>query len=322
MAASEDARIAARLAVQTGMPHRVVTLDRLVDLSPAEAYDRSLRAAVRLECVADPLALASLASAEAQFPQGTRISGLGGEVARGFYYVGRVHHVPVTLRRTKRLTAWRMFANEHAEAGALLPDFNAWADDVAVSEVHRHLVAGGPEWFRATDELYLWQRMQRWAGVTDTAIGADREVVNPMLDFDFLNLARGLSPRDKNRSRYLSSIQMALDPDLGRIPLDGRPPPEAFATAGVAARARISLSTGRTALQKAQQRLARHTRPPAGGALLAEGIVQHWRANPQLLDPLRSGGVFRPTWVDDVCAGSVTPSASTVSLALNILATG
>ena len=316
---SDDARIAADLAGRTGATHQVVTLESLADVSPERAHRMALAAAARLECTADPLALASLAAAEARFPQGTRVSGLGGEVARGFYYVGRVRDVPVTLERTRRLTAWRMFANERVEREALLPEFDDWAGDFAIREVHEHLTAPGTDWFRATDELYLWQRMQRWAGVTDTAVGDDREVVNPMLDLEFLNLARAVDPLDKSHSKYLGSIQMALDPALGRLPLDGRPAPEAYASPGVAARVSVSASTGRRAWGKARQRLVRGTRPAAGGKLLSEAVVAHWRANPDLLDPVRSCGVFRPAWVDEVCGGTRSPAPATVALAINVL---
>ena len=51
--------------------------------TPAEAHEQALAAARALECLASPLALAPLLLAEAQLAQGHRLSGLGGEVARG-----------------------------------------------------------------------------------------------------------------------------------------------------------------------------------------------------------------------------------------------
>ena len=72
--------------------------------------------------MADPLAHAALAMAEARAQPGVRISGLGGEVARGFYYFGRPRTTPVTRQRVERLARWRMFTNESVPADALDPD--------------------------------------------------------------------------------------------------------------------------------------------------------------------------------------------------------
>ena len=53
----------------------------------AEAHDLVQASAVALEGLADPLAQAALAVAESSAPQGHRLAGVGGEVARGFYYL-------------------------------------------------------------------------------------------------------------------------------------------------------------------------------------------------------------------------------------------
>ena len=45
----------------------------------------------------------------------------------------------------------------------------------------------------------------------------------------FIAIAQAMSPESKRNSRFLARLQMALDPGLGRVPLDGRPPPEAYA---------------------------------------------------------------------------------------------
>ena len=191
---SEDVTIAADLARRFGMVHHVVTLDGLEALGAAEAYQRCVTAARRLSCMADPLAFASLSFAEEQMVQGPRISGLGGEVARGFYYFGPAFGLPVTTATTRVLAAWRMFANEAVADDLLEPEFSRWAREFTIREIHTLLAESGQDWLRATDELYFRQRMQRWAGVTDTAVCFDREMVNPMLDRRFLDIAPRPAP--------------------------------------------------------------------------------------------------------------------------------
>ena len=220
-----DVDIAAELARRYSMDHEIIDLAGLDELDPEHAYERAVRSAQILEASADPLAYAGLDFAEARALPGPRISGLGGEVARGFYYLGRGATAPVTAGRARRLADWRMFANEAVEPGALDRDFEPWARDVSHEAVLRSLTASGQSWFAATDALYLDHRMQRWAGATETPVAGHRRIVNPMLDDRFITIARSLTPQDKRGSRFLARLQVALDEERPPFPsTDGRLP--------------------------------------------------------------------------------------------------
>ena len=313
-----DVDIAARMAQRYGMSHQVQSFEGIEHLTAEQAYESCLHAAARLECTADPLAFASLAHAEASFDQGPRISGLGGEVARGFYYVGPARLGGVTRRRTAQLAAWRMFANESVDVGAFEPEFAARARELAIDEIFAYLAATGKDWFSATDDFYVFHRMQRWAGVTDTAVCFDRAVTNPMLDDRFLDIARNLAPDDKRDSRFLARLQMELDPELAGIPLDGRPAPIAFAEHSLRNSARKATTNLARFSRKAKQRIRRSHRPPAGAEILSAKISEHLRRSPALMDPVRAVGVFRESWIDDILAGRRQPGPSDVALLLNL----
>jgi asparagine synthase (glutamine-hydrolysing) len=313
---SEDADIAAGLSQREGLNHTVATLHGLDDLSPAEAYDLTYRAAIRLDFMADPLALASLSLAEQSFVQGDRLSGLGGEIARGFYYFGLPIDVQVTRRRVHRLATWRMFANESVGSATMLPAFAGFADRFAHNEVLRAM-EGAADMRAAGDEFYYRQRMRRWGGLTDTAVGSERSVVNPMLDPRFLAIARGMPPSLKAGSLFLARLQMALDPELGSIPLDGRPAPAAYARRSVDNTVRQWQTTGTKAARKVRQRLRGSGRPPAGGMDLASSITQHWRA-PDALAGAESMGILRPEWLRGIRSGSVTPSPAAMAYLINL----
>lgn len=315
---SEDVAIAADICARTGTRHHVEALASLDGLSPEEAYGECAEASVRLEGMADPLALAALTMAERGLDQGHRISGLGGEVARGFYYLGGPRPRPVTRARVARLASWRMFANEAVDPGALTPSLREHARDQAVDRIHDLMSASGKDWLAATDDFYLEQRMQRWAGVTDTAVCLDRSVVNPMLDDRFIAIAQGMTPASKHGSLFLARLQMALDPDLGRMSLDGRPAPEAYAHPGLANRARAVRTLAGKATRKARQRIGHSTRPPAGGAVLATKVLELWRREPHLLDPARDHGVLDEAWLDRLVSGEVDVAPSTVAFVLNV----
>jgi asparagine synthase (glutamine-hydrolysing) len=313
-----DSVIAAELSRRYGMVHEMLRLDGLETLSPEEADLRCVQAARRLECMADPLAHAALSFAEARAEPGARIGGLGGEVARGFYYLGPSTTARVTRKRVENLTRWRMFVNEAVPAAALDPAFARWAREFAIGEVFALTAATGRDWKAATDEFYLYQRMQRWAGVTDTAVCFDRIANNPMLDDRFIAIARGLPPRHKRNSIFLSRLQLALDDELARIPLDARPAPVAYARRSIGNTTRQVVCTMQQAARKAQQRATRANRPPAGGEILAHKVVEHWRAHPAVLEPARAMGIFREPWLDHVLTGAVDPAPSAVALMTNL----
>ena len=165
-----DVAIARAIADRYGIRHEVHGLADVRDVRPEEAWQLCLADATRLDAMADPVALAAQRVAERAFEQGVRISGLGGEIARGFYYVGQVRDRPYTRADAEQLAGWRMFVNEAVEPGLLTDEFAGWAREVATTEVYEALLGGGEEWFRAADELYVRHRMQRWAGATDTAV--------------------------------------------------------------------------------------------------------------------------------------------------------
>lgn len=315
---SPDVRIAAGLARRYGMKHEILSMDGLDTLEPEEAYARCEAASAAIELGADPLAWAALDFAEARALPGPRISGLGGEVARGFYYLGRDGNGQVTESRARRLADWRMFVNEAVDSSALRPEFRERAREVAHSEVLAALAEGGRPWFQATDEFYLGQRMQHWAGATESPVSARRRIVNPMLDDRWIATVRALAPADKAGSRFLARLQIELDADLARLPLEGRPSPATYVTPGLGSAWRRGTTTVAKAGRKLGQRVRRRGRPPAGGEILADAVLRNWRAHPDSLTGLADSDVVEPRWLDDVVAGRHEPGPSTVAFLLNL----
>ena len=314
-----DVDIAASLAARYGMEHTVHGLDGLAGLSPAESFDRACDAAARLDCMADPIAKAATLWAEEHFAQGPRLSGLGGEIARGFYYTGVIRDTPVTRSKTDRLARWRMFANEAVQSQALEPAFVADAQPVSLSIVHEALIGTGLDWYRATDALYLNHRMQRWAGLSESAVCFDRQIVNPMLDHRFRAIAQGMAPRDKARGQFLARLQVALDPELASLPLDNRPAPAVLARPGPVGRLRYEVAATSRLVRKIKQRISGSRRPPAGGPVLARKVSEHLRTAPEALDRLRGHGVFSEEWLDGFASGTSDADPSTLAFLVNLI---
>lgn len=318
---AEDVRIAGLIAGRYGMPHLVRGLSDIALLSSEEWFRRVLAAAVWHDCMADPLARAITGWAEESFPQGERLSGLGGEIARGFYYTGWVRPTPISREKSEALAKWRMLANDAVDSDALAVGHREDAQRIAIDQIHAALVDAGPEWFSATDDLYL-HRMHRWAGLSESAVTFSRTLVNPMLDHRFIEVARNLSPAVKHRAYFLGRLQMALDEDLAGLPLDGRPPPRVFASPGPIGLARIGALRLRKLARKTRQRLTGSHRPPPGTTILAAKLTEHFRANPGVLEPARETGFLDESWMDGIVGGRVEPSPASLALLMNLLAAG
>lgn len=316
---SPDVDIAARIAGEQGMKHRVLSLAGLESISDEQAHDMCMTAALDLNCSADPLAFAALCWVDSLLDHRPRLAGLGGEVARGFYYFGPPVAMDVSRRLSTALARWRMFPNEQVDSSALDANFARAARVHTTEEIHQALSSGADSWWPATDEFYLWQRMHRWAGVLASATCFDREVVNPMLDHSFIEIARALPPSAKRNMRFLSRILLELDPALADIELDNRPCPRVYSHPTPANRMRLGLHQSRKVVAKAKQRLSRQTHPAAGTTILAGKVISHWRSIPEQIAPAYGMGVFNPQWLDGLLAGEQTADPSTVGLLLNLM---
>jgi asparagine synthase (glutamine-hydrolysing) len=322
---SPDAAIATRLATPYRMQHIVHDLAVQTWPTPAEAHTLALTAARALECAASPLALFPLLLAEAQLDQGHRLSGLGGEVARGFYYAGQPAAATTSSQLVDRLANWRLFANEAVEAPALHPEFLAQARSTTLDRLQSYFAPG--DWLRATDEFYLFHRMHRWAGSHGTVAATRRHYINPMFDRRFVELALAVAPADKRDSLLLGRLMRRLDPELARIPLDSGITPARLGTRSMATRLATNTLVIRKMARKTRQRLARARSPQLGAAESGVLVLQHWRAEPKscqaLYDATVDGKpVLRAEWLDGLLSGAHGCEPTTVAFLVDLLAAG
>ena len=317
-----DSRFAERLAGLTGMRLHVHWLDEGPAVTPAEAHDLAVSAARLLDGMASPLALAPLLRAEGQLEQGHRLSGLGGETCRGFYYFGQPGGATTGPRLIEKLAGWRLFANEAVESDALAPDFAASARSDALEMITASFDGYPTEWLAATDHFYLYQRMQRWSGAHGSVAAVNRHFVNPMFDRRFIQLAHAVRPEEKRHGLLTGRLITLLDAGLAAVPLDSGLVPNRLGRPGLSARTAAYRVTAQKAVRKIRQKVRGQGRPQLGAAETAALVIEHWRAEPDVVTPLRSTGLVRDTWLDDVLAGRATPEPATVAFLVNLLAIG
>ena len=305
---SPDVALAASLTRRHGMPHRVVTLDAVSELAPLQAHQDSLRAARRIDAASDPLAHAVLERVEDRLGSVPRLSGLGGEVVRGFYYVPAAMRGFTRDHKVARLAAWRLFPNESVPDEVIHETLRERRRPDAVRRL-QGIFAGYPrEWNAATDRFYLEQRMQRWAGLLASTTSRERVVVNPMLDPEFIGLGTSLPTAWKADMRFLSSILLALRPRAGGHPARRATGTAGLRPAGPAQSGGLRGADGRKVAGKVRQRLSSTGRAAAGDATIADLVVAAWRSDPELVAGARAFDVVDPAWLDGVLAGR--PAAS------------
>lgn len=315
---SRDVAIAADLCQRYGMVHQVHRVDEQVWPSPRDVHQLVMESSKALECMASPIALAPLTLAESAIDQGCRLSGLGGEVARGFYYSGQPRNAETSPALIERLAQWRLCINEAVESAALSPAFLEHAR-LRTFQLLDGLFPRG-DWLRATDEFYLYQRMRRWGGTHGTVATLHRQSVNVMFDRRFIELVLAVAPVEKRDSLLLGRLMSRLDLELASIPLDIGLVPYRLGENSMRTRLAIAASGGRRTARKAWQRFSGGRRPQVGAATAAGMLLQHWRAEPSTCQPLFELDFVRADWLRDVLAGARDAKPTTLAFLANVLA--
>ncbi|WP_433083958.1 hypothetical protein ACQP1P_06180 [Dactylosporangium sp. CA-052675] len=314
-----DARHAARLSELCGLDHQIYWLDDQPPVTPADAWRLALEASAALDCMASPLALAPLLLAESNLEQGHRLSGLGGETCRGFYYFGQPRGATTSQALVAKLANWRLYANEAVLPQALEPDFAARAQTDALELIWAGFEGTSSEWLRAIDQFYLFQRMQRWAGAHGSVAATNRFFINPMFDRRFVQLAHAVSPEDKRGGRLTGQLIERLDPKLAAVPLDSGLIPAKLGQGGIGTRAAAARVTAGRLARKIRQRVRGGSKAQLGAGEWAALVVDHWRADPGAVAPLRGNGIVRESWLDETLSGTAAVPAATVAFLTNLI---
>ena len=315
---SPDGGIARRLALRDGLDHQIVPLAGLAGLEPAEAYQLVRQAAIRHDCSGNPVAHAVLDWAERGLGGGIRVHGMGGEVARGFYYPGQRQQPAAEPALVDRLARWRLLTNEAVACGCLGPGRAGWARELALARLREIMTGYGCDWLTATDEFYLRERLARWAGLRLTVAGAEQTLLGSLLHPGFIAQARACPPEGKRGSRFMAMVLAELDPALARLPLESGYVPAALASAGAGARLQSQRVTRRKVARKVRQRLRRTGRDAVGAPALAAGVLAHWRAEPGRLEGVAATGMADSGWLAGMLAGTCGADVATVGFLANL----
>lgn len=316
---SPDWVVARDIAAGLGLQHQFVDLRDLSSLDPGSSWALVERSAFRHDASSSAVAAGVLDWVESHVDQGPRFNGINGEYARGRFYAAQ-RSGALTEGRVKRLAQWRIFANDAADPWLFGPGVVDRARVKTVERLQQEFASYGSDWLRATDDHFLYGRMQRWSGIDFSVSGRARSMLAPYFCSPFLVWARRLDEGQKRSSRLFSAVIEAMDPDLARVPLVTGLSPTDLAFPSASTRIRQANQSARRIGRKVKQRIAPGTdTPPVGAVALSRQVLSHWVANPGVLDPL-----YRMNWLDAaaleaIASGRRTPSTASVALVTDLL---
>ncbi|MGV1005760.1 MAG: asparagine synthase-related protein [Candidatus Nanopelagicales bacterium] len=316
---SPDWQVADVVSQLIGSHQQFVDIAGLAQLEPAAAWQLTMTAAWRRDAATGAAGSAVLDWVEERLGQGPRFNGINGEYGRGRFYPGQ-RGGPVTPGRIERLARWRILANDAVDPWLFTPEALAAARRNIIAGLHEEFAGYPNDWLAATDEYFLYGRMQRWCGIELSYASTRRPVLAPYFARPYLEWARGLRPAQKRGSKVFCAVLAELDPEIAALALAGGGSPVQLAAPGLGVRVRTYADAGRRFSRKVGQRLHPGTgSKPVGAPIVARLVARHLREHPEVLSPLHARG-----WVSDaslaaIVEGRQVPSASSVGFLANLL---
>ena len=215
---------------------------------------------------------------------------------------------------------WRVFANDAVDPEVFVPDYIEAARHDTLEAIQAEFRAYPKDWLRATDDHFLYGRMQRWCGIEFSASCLDRPILAPFFCPPFLEWSRRLDTPQKRQSRTFAAVIERMDPELARIPLVTGISPSGLATRPPSVRVKAAKQATEKVARKVRQRLAPGTdTPPAGAQQLARLVQEHWAASPDPLAALSRISFLDPDAIDAIGRGTRPASAATVGFLANLM---
>ena len=320
-----DWELATGIARTFGIPHDFIDMRGLNSLTPEQAWELVYASAVNHELQSRPIATGVLDWVEGQLSHGPRFNGNNGEYASGRYYAFQ-RPGNVTRARVERLARWWIFANDMTDPWIFKADALEHAREATVSRMETEFRSYNADWFRTTDDHYLYSRMQRWCGSDFSTSAHQRPILSPFFCAPYLQWARRLTSDQKRMARVFSGMLQNLNPDLAEIFIrtGSETPwmtPRDYYERKLITRGRIGMEFFAAVSRKGIQRLRPGTdTPPAGGPSLSALVLEHWVENPSLLEPIGRFGWVDQDAIVEIGKGNRTPSSSSVSVLTNLIA--
>ena len=277
---SADVGVATALVQARSLHGQFVLFSLLDGWETDEAAARVQRAALFRDFAANPMSSAIHEFVGVQAPVSVQMTGQGGELGRGSYFAGQRVRRQYDAGRAESLVRWRLAVNQAVDSSFLRSDFVALGGRVLRADTWTYFEGLDADWPTVTDQIYLFGRMQRWAGAAYSQMNSQPDLLAPFFHPDYVEWASRLADSIKRGSRAFVAMLDRLDPGLARLPLDSGLTPLQVADTSLRGRSRRLRRDAGRARRKVEQRIRRRRHSPAGTDLLAQHVVREWRREP------------------------------------------
>jgi asparagine synthase (glutamine-hydrolysing) len=313
---SSDYHIAGELAHHFGLKAAFVPFSRLLDWTREEATRRVYDASRDRDFASNGMSGAIHALVAEILPAEAQITGQGGELGRGSYYAGQRVQDAFNAEKLHSLVRWRLTVNQAVDASLLTETFAASAAGWVKSDAWEYVadVTGG--WPAVTDQVYLFGRMQRWAGASYSKALPGHSVLAPYFHPAYVDWASRIPVELKRNSATFVSLLEDVDPRLARVPLDSGLTPQQLVDRSPMGRTRLARRNVKRAGRKVRQRISGQRHVPAGVGTLADNVVASWRLSPPV--HLQRVAWLDTAAIDRVCAGAQSIDPVSVAFLVNL----
>ena len=313
---SPDVEVATRIVKARSLKGQLVPFSLLDVWEPDEAAARVHRAAMYRDFAANPMSAAIQGFVGEQAPTQVQVTGQGGELGRGSYFAGQRARADFDADMAERLVRWRLTVNQAVDRSLLNQQFIARGQQRLRADIWSYFEDLDADWPRATDQIYLFGRMQRWAGAVYSQMNTQPDHLAPFFHPAHVEWASRLADPVKRGSRTFVAMLDRLSPDLARVPLDSGLTPAQLVDHSLLGRSRSIQRDIRRAARKVQQRIEGRRYSPGGTQTLAQQVMREWRHDPPI--NLQHVSWLDSAYLDRVLEGNAELDAVSVAFLVNL----
>lgn len=314
---SVDVQLARQIASMYGLTHVHSDLRVAKPHKWSELLHKARTISTKADHLRDPMFAYVLASVNALRQYGTRFTGQGGEVARGFYYLNPRCEPDIDAVSYERIIKYRIIANDSVDVRLLTPRARAASEELTRDAIRKQLTVAPGHSHDKLDSYYKFGRLQFGVGSAMSAASQERVILAPFFTTEYLQWSSSISCSARLGSRALCAILASLDATLAKVPLDGGMSPQDLLSEGVGSRVRRARIFAQKALAKLWQVVRRVERPPIGtlevARILSRGIHDPEKVFPHAM----ASGVFDPIGVHRAFRANAVP-VSTLSALMTL----
>ncbi|MFD1694357.1 asparagine synthase-related protein [Roseibium aestuarii] len=315
-APSPDITTAGQIASLFDMDHDVLDLSSFGLEQPDQIWARASRVALRDDFTSNIHDRLTIDCVDDHLLGATRLGGVNGEYARGFYYPALPIDKPVSEDAIDRLISWRLMTNDAAPKSLFADDLGSRIGATLRESVKEALATGDEPFGQALDTFYLNQRMRQWAGNSLTRAMSNRMILAPFFHREYLAWAKGLPVAAKRDSKLFCDVLTRLDGQLGHLPLDTGLIPAHRSSSGVSARLSDWRHKAGKLSTKLRQRFAGARKLNLGGESFQSKLAKREILERINWDQLAQTGVLDPAFLDQMRQSKVPAGRTTLGYLL------